>query len=432
VRNPAKGHRTALESATEFLRDDVPGGEGVISIFHHLMADRYRETGELQAQGINTRPTALNECPGAAMIDPRFADRRVMAWNLGIALDPDPGKDGMIPGTWYAAEGNAGVCVSVLQPNFIAPVIQQSYRSLVSGLDGVEASALSYAIAFDLDRFDLAWASGTEHPEVNWSDRVTGAMKNARLPGPDGIGSIAPLVSTGLIRPDIRRNTVAAFTGGFKRMHGAFRFGDLALKNHGSHYGFIENGVVFSKLQPGLATIFVLDDGTVDMKTWTESDNKLLPRIKHTRQNGVPLVEPDRISGSARPGSLVAQWGPGNWSGSADEKLRTIRAGLALEKTRGKSFLVYVVFSDATPSAMARVFQAYQVNYAMLLDMNALEHTYLAYYRRSGSDLVVDHLLKGMGDLDKSASGESVPRFLGYSDNRDCFYLTHRGAGVKP
>jgi len=28
---------------------------------------------------------------------------------------------------------------------------------------------------------------------------------------------------------------------------------------------------------------------------------------------------------------------------------------------------------------MARVFQAYQCGYAMLLDMNALEHTYLRF-----------------------------------------------------
>ena len=66
---------------------------------------------------------------------------------------------------------------------------------------------------------------------------------------------------------------MATFTGGFKREHGAFKYGDLALRNHGSHYGFIENGVVFSKLQAGLATIFVLDDGSVEMKTWADADN---------------------------------------------------------------------------------------------------------------------------------------------------------------
>ena len=77
-----------------------------------------------------------------------------------------------------------------------------------------------------------------------------------------------PLVSTGLISPENARRTVATFTGGFKRIHGAFKFGEFASKNYGSHYGFLENGVVFSKLQPGLATVFVLDDGSIQMKTW--------------------------------------------------------------------------------------------------------------------------------------------------------------------
>ena len=67
----------------------------------------------------------------------------------------------------------------------------------------------------------------------------------------------------------------------------------------------------------------------------------------------------------------------------------------------------------------------------MLLDMNALEHTYLALYRRSGSQMFVDHLLKGMSELDKSAAGEVVPRFLGYPDNRDFFYVMRRECSVK-
>lgn len=421
LRSPAKGHRTALESATEFLRDHVWGGEQVISVFHHLMADRYRTTGEaVKVPGVN-EPSPSIEQPLPALIDPQYSSRRVMAWNLGITFDSGQ-KDGLIPGTWYAAAGNPGVFSGILQPNYIKPVILQSYRNILSNLDSVETSSLCYLIAFDLDRFDLHFAMGTEHPEVDWSSRATASMKDPRLPGPDGIGTPAPLVSTGLIRPDIGGNTVAAFTGGFKRTHGAFRYGELALRNHASHYGFVEEGVVFSKLQPGLATLFVLDDGRVEMKTWTEADNALLARIRYARQNGVPLIE------SGTPGPLVARWGPGNWSGSEDEKLRTLRAGVAIQSSHGKQFLIYAVFSDATPSAMARVFQAYQANYAMLLDMNALEHTYLAAYRRSGTELAVDHLLKGMNQLDRSASNENVPRFLGFSDNRDFFYLTRRTA----
>ena len=79
-------------------------------------------------------------------------------------------------------------------------------------------------------------------------------------------------------------------------------------KNHGSHYGFIENGVVFSKLQPGLATILMLHDGSLEMKTWTEADNKLLSGIRHARQNGVPLIESSRpwnFGGPLGAGKLV-------------------------------------------------------------------------------------------------------------------------------
>jgi len=110
-----------------------------------------------------------------------------------------------------------------------------------------------------------------------------------------------------------------------------------------------------------------------------------------------------------------------------------MRSGAALQKNGDKRFLIYAVFSDATPSAMARIFQAYRCDYGMLLDMNALEHTYLAVYRRSGSELFVDHLVKGMGEVDKSAAGEVVPRFLGFADNRDFFYVMRRnGKEVEP
>jgi hypothetical protein len=75
---------------------------------------------------------------------------------------------------------------------------------------------------------------------------------------------------------------------------------------------------------------------------------------------------------------------------------------------------------------MARVFQAYRCRYAMHLDMNALEHTYLALYRRAGAQLIVDHLLEGMRLVDKTESGHVLPRFIGYPDNRDFFFVMRR------
>ena len=301
LRNAAIGHRTNLEATTEFLREHVWGAEKIIGLGHILLGDMQRETGkmetETESQASTAKATASNQLPLPALIDSKYADRVLTSRNLGIDLESLK-RRGMTPGAWYAASETPGVYVSILQPNLIDPAILQSYKTRVNNLDNVEASALCYLIAFDLDRFELGYALGTEHPKVGWSEHMLAQMRDPQSPGPDGIGSIAPLVSTGLVAPMDAPKTVATFTGGFKREHGAFKYGDLALRNHGSHYGFIENGVVFSKLQPGLATIFVLDDGSVEMKTWTDADNSLLPRIRHARQNGVPVIEFDQASQS--------------------------------------------------------------------------------------------------------------------------------------
>jgi hypothetical protein len=429
LRNVVTGHRTKLEAEAEFFRTQVWGGEKVAVMFHHILEDSNRETAKLtDASGPGGAVLASGkekeDAPPTAMIDPKYAGRALTPSGLGIPLDN--ARTAVAPGAWYSASGNPGVYVSLIEPQLVDGSILESYKSLVSPLDSVEASSLCYLVAFDLDRFDLGYGLGTEHPSVEWSDHIQPAMKDSKLPGPDGIGTIAPLVATGMVSPESVRKTVGTFTGGYKRAHGAFKSGDLATKNHGSHYGFAVDGVVFSKLEPGLATIFVLDDGSVQMKTWDPQDDAELPKIKHARQNGVPLVEFDDKAQATVPGRLVNKWGPGNWSGSEEMKLRTIRAGAALLTNGKKRFLAYAVFSDATPSAMARVFQAYRCNYAMHLDMNALEHTYLALYRRVGSQLFVDYLLSGMNEVDKMDSGEEVPRFLGYPDNRDFFYLMRK------
>ncbi len=164
------------------------------------------------------------------------------------------------------------------------------------------------------------------------------------------------------------------------------------------------------------------------MKTWTVEDDALLERIQFARQNGVPIVEKDPVSGASVPGALVSRWGDGNWSGSEDRKLRSVRAGICLQESAAGRYLLYGYFSSATPSAMARVFQAYGCSYAMLTDMNALEHTYLALYRVEASRLVVDHLVEGMSVLDKAVDGQVLPRFLGFADNRDFFYVVRRSS----
>jgi hypothetical protein len=415
---------------TDFLRDKVPGGEEIVTYvrdtFFAYLYQR-KATGRIESKPVDDLPPIrTKDAPEAALIDSEQTNRMVKPADLGIEIG-EPEDRGMVLGTWYAARENPGIFVSVIVPEAIAPEIMRSYRQVVSSLDSVEWKGLVYLVAFDLARFELKYVLGTVHPKVDWSEHIADRMKEKSLPGPDGIGGIAPLVSTGLVSPADINRTVATFTGGFKRIHGALKYGPLALRNHGSHYGFVENGVVFSKLQPGLSTIYVLRDGRADMRTWREEDHSLLAEVRYARQNGVPFIAGfDEVTRLSVPGPLVNRWGEGNWSGSKDEKLRTLRAGAALQESQGKRFLIYAFFWSATPSAMVRVFQAYQCRYAMLLDMNALVHTYLAVYRRQGSRLYVQHLIQGMAEVDMTVKGRYVPRFLGYADDRDFFYLTRK------
>ncbi|HAM51772.1 MAG TPA: hypothetical protein DCP92_14215 [Nitrospiraceae bacterium] len=430
ARNPTKGHQTPIEAVTEFLRKNVPGGEEIVSFvrdtFFAYLYERKAEEKVQERPSERLSQEEANSGPASASLDPREGNRTVKPTDLGIEIR-QPSPNGMAPGVWYPAKENPGIYVSVIVPKLIAPEVMRSYRNVVNGLDNVELEGLVYLVAFDLGRFDLHYSLGTEHPEVGWSSHIPDQMRNLAFPGPDGIGTSAPLVRTGLVSPTDISHTAATFTGGFKRVHGAFKYGPLAFKNRGSHYGFLENGVVFSRLQPELATIYVLNDGSTEMKTWTESDNDLLPRVRYARQNGVPIIAGvDPASHLSVPGSLVGRWGPGNWSGSEDMKLRAMRAGVGLQEFRGRRFLLYAFFWSATPSAMARVFQAYQCRYAMLLDMNALVHTYLAIYKRNDANLYVQHLIRGMSEVDITVKGRYVPRFLGYADDRDFFYLTRK------
>ncbi|MBA4178005.1 MAG: hypothetical protein C0505_15825 [Leptothrix sp. (in: Bacteria)] len=420
LRNAVAGQRSLLEASAEFLRDHVWRGEQVIGfVKRELYRDAHVERAASAASAPAAGPLPANPAgaPPAAVLGAGTAAAPLLGAGLGIPLAP-PGQ-ALWPGRWAAAAGLAGVWVSAVAPGAVARAPGAS-----AALDEVESQALAFLVAFDLGEFDLGFALGTEHPRLGWSPRVRPAQRGA-LPGPDGFDSAAPLVRTGTLPPPLLGRVVASFTGGFKREHGAFSHGALAAVPGGSHYGFVEQGVVFSRLQPGLMTLFVTTDGTVGLRRWRAEDEALVPALRHARQNGVALVEPG-ADGRPAPGPLVAQWGAGNWSGSADERLRTLRAGVCLVEQAGRRFLVYGYFSSATPRAMARVFGAYGCSQAMHLDMNALEHTYLALYPRDGTRRGVAHLVPGMAVLDKSLGGELLPRFLGLPDNRDFFYLTAR------
>jgi len=419
LRNAGSGSRTTREAVTEFLRGYVPFGESLINLIKDTL---YEDAYLTSAQEMNEAEAgAVVASLGQAML--RRAP--VMRSNLRVDL---VGADStqMEAGSWYAVQNAPGIYASVMQPGLVAEDLMRI--SGANGLDGVENGSDVHLWAFDMSRFDLRYEIGTSHPSVGWSPRPSGSGRDYSLPGPDGFDDLEPLNMTGMLNPVFMDRLAGIFAGGFKRDHGAWRMTDFAYTNHGHHYGFVVNGVVLSRLQPGLATLYVLQDGSVNMETWSEQSNVLLPHIRFARQNGTPLIEPN-AEGVGVPGSQVRSWMGGNWSGSAEAQLRTLRSGVCVRRVEDRQFLIYAVFMSVTPSGMARTFQAYQCDYGMLLDMNSLDLTYSAIYpREPGSpDFEIVHLDRRMAESDsRHRDGTPMGRFIEFSDNRDFFYLLRR------
>ncbi len=264
LRNAIPGSRSSLEHVTDFLRDHVWQGEQIVQLVKEsFYRDQFSETTDLvAATAQNAAPTG----PEPALIEPKYADQAIAPIGFGIAL-ADPDQKQMIPGVWYSAAAMEGVYASAIQPQTISADILNGPGS-ANRLDSVEGKAVEYLVAFDMARYGIGFALGTDHPRVDWSPRPSAAARIRGLPGPDGIGDASPLVRSGMVSPDYVGRTIATFAGGFKRQHGAFKFGDYALIDTGKHYGFIEKGVIYSKLKTELSTLYVLDDGTTGMKTW--------------------------------------------------------------------------------------------------------------------------------------------------------------------
>ncbi len=433
LRNKIDGFKTTKEWVVEFLRANVAGGEAITTLVKETV---YKDSFLIKSDGSIGKGHAnvdLPDAPEPAKISPKFRGEEIATKELGLPIEGSAHPDSLEAGRWYRAAGQNGVFVSAIEPRAIDESVLNSNKDYVRGLDSVEMGAAAYLVAFDTGYFDLSFAVGTDHPAVNWSDRVLPEVKDPALKGPDGFQTIAPLTPTGLIPPYLADKVPGVFTGGFKRDHGAYHCGELAKQNRGSHYGFVENGVVLSELQPGLSTLVVYKDGQIDFKTWQPGDNEFISRVRFARQNGMPIIDYDPVQQKGVPGRYVSNWTLGNWSGSQDKKFRTLRAGICQQNRGSRKFLIYGYFSSMTPTAMASLFQSYGCNYAMHLDMNALEHTYMVLYpqTKNGAERIPQHLVRGMKVLDERFKG-NVPRYLGYPDNRDFFYFTRKPVTANP
>jgi len=436
VRSQQGGYRTTEEAAVSLLRSMGGVGESLINIYKTTVGQdaNLERAGTAQArpeQAADTQQAV--PLPRQAPVNPADANTVFPNHRLNVQVARPATRMTLRPGQWYPVAAQPGVAVSLIAPRNIDATIMQRNGNLVHPLDDVESDALVYLMAFDVATYTLDYRVGTDHPGVEWSSRPSVPHNNPN--GPDGFDNLRPLARVGMVPPHERLRLAAVFVGGFKRDHGAFRYGRLAGVNNGSHYGFVENGVVLSRLQPGLSTLIGRTDGTIELRTWTEQDAATMSTVLFARQNGMPLVETD-ANGNTVPGATVRSWGVGNWSGalvvnrdptgreqrSAD--LRSLRSGVCMQTHAGRTWLIYGYFTAATPSAMARVFQAYGCSHAMLLDMNAPELTYAAIYGNGENGaLRVEHLNNAMLDTEP---GRGRFRFISANDNRDFFAVLRR------
>ncbi|MFA6242813.1 MAG: hypothetical protein WC655_17875 [Candidatus Hydrogenedentales bacterium] len=419
VRSQKSGAATLLESTTDFLRQASFGDWLLEQSKPYLIP-----APELVSDHAGTGQSLPTAGPRPALVDPSHNEASCVASSLGIETEA-PDRN-LVYGRWYRALSHPGVFVSVMKASMVEKQILASYPDRVARLgsqDAREGDALVYALAFDTRQFRFGFAMGAEHPYLGWSPYIQSPPHKA--PGPDGFATKKPLATIGAVAPNEAPFVAATFTGGFKRQHGAFKSGTLARVNNGSHFGFAEKGVVFSRLMPGLATAFIRQNGQMDLFSWPQESSAFSSSMHDARQNCVAIVDGVDTAGMTIPGALVNKWGEGAWSGSQTGQFTTTRTGLAIQDTGGTPFVIFTYFTGATPNAMARVFQAYQCRYAMLLDMNSFSACFAALYSRDAQRQVADVEYLHMGMAAVGGKAGSL-RFLQTNDTRDFFYVLRK------
>lgn len=427
VRTQRPGSSSEMEFAVDVFRRSRVGDWFVEKMKPWLIKAPETAGGEHGTAAPDTRVPVAG-FPQDALLDSSRTDLTHNPKLLGVEVETQ--RPDLVYGRWYRAMNHPGVYVSVMIASAVDTKILESYTDRVSQMGATErksteANNLAYFLAFDLEQFAFGFCLGADHPRVDWSARAQGFDKSRG--GPDGFGDKKPLATVGIVPPYLERAAAAVFAGGFKREHGAFMYGDFSRVNNGSHFGFVEQGVMFSRLTPGLATIEIDPYGRIDLLTYPEDVNTRFPSVLHARQNGVPLVDGVDADGISIPGAFVSQRGAGSWSGNVKGEQMTIRAGLGLqEMPSGKRFLLLGYFTGATPKSMARVFQAFQCRYAMGLDINSLALCYSALYVRDkeGNITQTEYLVK---DMSLANCPNGALRFLQNNDTRDFFYLLRRG-----
>ncbi len=238
-------------------------------------------------------------------------------------------------------------------------------------------------------------------------------------------GTVEPVSATGEAgpgviprTPEVIRNVVAGFNGGFQAQHG--------------EYGMQANGILYLPPKPYAATVLELRDGSTAMGAWPASAD-VPDEVVSFRQNLTFMVQDDRWN----------PWGRTWWGGTPPgwhDTIHTTRSGLCLTK---EGFFGYFYGVDISAEELGRAMLRARCRHGMHLDMNA-GHAGFEFYSMSpaatfqplGRPLQTDWEYEGqVRDLPdfrfrarrmvRSMGHMNFPRYI-RRDERDFFYLTVR------
>jgi len=196
----------------------------------------------------------------------------------------------------------------------------------------------------------------------------------------------------GVIPQDDRANLIAAWNGGFKGPHGGF--------------GMVANGKEYRPLRNGLASIAVMQDGTIKMGEWG-NDITWEEGMVAVRQNAVLLVRNGEISRRVTEGNDT--WGYVNVNSA---EFITWRSAVGLTRDGN---LLYASGNSLSAETLAKALYAAGAHTAMQLDINTPYVLLGTYFPQPDGSLTSQKFMDTMSD--------NPGRFL-KSQERDFMYIT--------
>ncbi|MDI9409406.1 MAG: hypothetical protein QM523_09205 [Candidatus Pacebacteria bacterium] len=345
--------------------------------------------------------------PSSARMKPETSTIPLPLDQIGIRLAR---SNPLMNGGWLEVQNPAGKTIPGVTLSMVTPQAVNAPLKIPEG----EKSNLVYLLGFDLSQLRFNYHIGGSQPDFGWSR----SEKNPQTsPGPDGFKSISPLTRNGIVPFWQVRNLVAVLSGGMDR-HGnsasAAAFDEVSPTSGGSRLygGMIQSGVTLSRLNPGFATFYGFADGRVGIKAWQDSDRATIaPNLQFARQNGFMIVE----NGGVAP---MVYKRSGNWNGNDLWPQTQVRSGICIQKTNGRDYLIYGLFSGATPITMARVFIAYGCDQAMQLEIGSYATSFAEVFAWDTDGGTAQSLSS------RTEKYSRKKRFIAESDHRDFFTVS--------